>query len=84
MQLCQDLCSELYNGICNWFIYDQTTNDCKLFNGSVNALKEDCREMGYMKEPSIDLCAAEFEADSDNGCFVSMILVQTILISNLK
>ena len=72
VQVCQDFCKELYSNKCTWFIYDRTTNDCKLFSGSVNALKEDCRELGYMNEPSIDLCDAEFEVDSENGCLVSL------------
>ena len=72
VQVCQSFCKELYLDTCNWFMFDRTTNDCKLFKGSVSDFEEDCREEGYMKEPSLDMCESEFDPSGENGCFVSL------------
>ena len=70
-QTCQSFCNELYNGVCTWFIFDRTTNDCKLFSGSLNDLRADCKEVGYAKEPDHNLCDDVFASDSENACYVS-------------
>merc|ERR1711962_490835 len=59
-QKCQKLCKSLYHGTCNWFMFDRTTNDCMLFSGSLKDLQDDCREVGYAREPNHASCAAEF------------------------
>jgi len=68
-QTCQSFCNELYNGVCTWFIFDRTTNDCKLFSGSLNDLRADCKEVGYAKEPDHNLCDDVFASDSENACY---------------
>merc|ERR1712064_215248 len=49
-QTCQSFCKDLYPGACTWFMFDRTTNDCKLFSGSLDDLRADCKEVGYAKE----------------------------------
>ena len=71
VQICQNICKELYSDACTWFKYDRTTNDCKIFSGSINSFKEDCQEIGYLKEPSVELCDVIFEPESRNGCYVN-------------
>jgi len=68
-QTCQRFCNELYNGTCQWFMYDKTTEDCKLFSSSLNDLWNDCREVGYAREPNHELCDEMFPSDSSNGCY---------------
>merc|ERR1712126_639693 len=68
-QTCQRFCNDLYNGTCQWFMYDKTTNDCKLFSSSLNNLWNDCREVGYAREPDHELCDEMFPYDSSNGCY---------------
>ena len=75
-QTCQRFCNELYNGTCQWFMYDKTTEDCKLFSSSLNDLWNDCREVGYAREPNHELCDEMFPSDSSNGCYVSTPTVQ--------
>ena len=59
-------------------MFDRTTQDCKLFKGTGEDFEEDCQESGYLKEPSVDLCESTFDPDSDNGCFVSFIVLTLI------
>lgn len=66
---CQIFCKTLYHGICNWFMFDRTTNDCMLFSGSLNDLLDDCREVGYAREPNHELCDVVFPSNSSNGCY---------------
>jgi len=68
-QTCQRFCNELYNGTCQWFMFDKTTEDCKLFSSSLNDLWNDCREVGYAREPNHELCDEMFPSDSSNGCY---------------
>jgi len=68
-QTCQRFCNELYNGTCQWFMYDKTTKDCKLFSSSLNDLWNDCREVGYARLPDHELCDEMFLPDSSNGCY---------------
>jgi len=68
-QTCQRFCNDLYNGTCQWFMYDKTTKDCKLFSSSLNNLWNDCREVGYASEPDHELCDEMFPYDSSNGCY---------------
>ena len=51
-------------------MFDRTTNDCMLFSGSLNDLLDDCREVGYAREPSHELCDVVFQSNSSNGCYV--------------
>merc|ERR1712018_757738 len=53
VQVCQHICKELYPDWCTWFIYDRTTNDCKVFSGSIDSFREDCQELGYQKQEKI-------------------------------
>ena len=57
-------------------MYDKTTKDCKLFSSSLNDLWNDCREVGYAREPDYELCNEMFPSDSSNGCYVSIYTVQ--------
>jgi len=68
-QTCQHFCNDLYPESCEWFMYDRTTNDCKLFKGSVSDLQDDCREYGYAVTPSTDQCIAAFDVGSDDECY---------------
>jgi len=68
-QTCQRFCNELYNGTCQWFMFDKTTEDCKLFSSPLNDLWNDCREVGYAREPDHELCDEMFPSDSSNGCY---------------
>ena len=69
VQTCQELCKDLYTDDCEWFIYDRTTKDCRLFQGSM-FLAEDCREIGYYREPKIEDCEHLWDSDSENACYV--------------
>ena len=71
-ETCQKFCKDLYNTTCRWFMFDKTTNDCKLFSGSLNDLVDDCKEIGYAREPSHTLCDVVFESNSSSGCYVSL------------
>jgi len=66
-QKCQAFCKDLYSNTCTWFMYDRTTNDCKLFSGSLDDLRADCNEIGYPREPSYDSCDVVFSGD--DGCY---------------
>jgi len=68
-QTCQSFCKDLYRGSCAWFIFDRTTNDCKLFSGSLDDLRADCKEVGYAKEPNHSSCDTVFASNSSNGCY---------------
>ena len=57
-------------------MFDKTTEDCKLFSSSLNDLWNDCREVGYAREPDHELCDEMFPSESSNGCFVSIRKVQ--------
>ena len=72
VQTCQEFCKDLYSGTCDWFIFDRTTNDCKIFNGTVSDFKDDCREIGYSRDPPIAACDVVFDEMSENGCYVSL------------
>jgi len=68
-QTCQSFCKDLYPGACTWFMFDRTTNDCKLFSGSLDDLRADCKEIGYAKEPAHASCDVVFDSGSENGCY---------------
>jgi len=68
-QTCQSFCKDLYPGACTWFMFDRTTNDCKLFSGSLDDLRADCKEVGYAKEPAHASCDVVFDSGSENGCY---------------
>jgi len=68
-QTCQHFCNDLYPGSCEWFMYDRSTADCKLFRGSVSDLQDDCREAGYAVTPAHDECEAAFDVGSDDECY---------------
>ena len=53
-------------------MFDRTTNDCRLFSGSLSDLYSDCKEVGYAKQPEHSLCDVVFESNSVNGCYVSI------------
>ena len=52
-------------------MFDGTTNECKLFSGSLNDLKSVCSEFGYQREPNYETCDAVFNPDFVNGCYVN-------------
>ena len=52
-------------------MFDRTTNDCMLFSGTLNDLLDDCREVGYAREPNHELCDVVFPSNFSNGCYVS-------------
>jgi len=68
-QKCQVLCKSLYHGTCNWFMFDRTTNDFMLFSGSLKDLQDDCREVGYAREPNHASCDTVFSSNSSDGCY---------------
>merc|ERR1712038_843245 len=68
-QTCQSFCKDLYRGSRAWFIFDRTTNDCKLFSGSLDDLRADCKEVGYAKEPNHSSCDTVFASNSSDGCY---------------
>jgi len=69
VQMCQRVCKEIYHERCTWFMFDRTSNDCKIFSGPINRLKEHCDEMGYLNGPSFEICDEVFEPESQNGCY---------------
>lgn len=69
IQICQWFCKEIYTANCTWFLYDRTTMDCKLFEGSLDDFQNDCSEIGYARDPSISDCPSAFDATSDNACY---------------
>ena len=64
-------------------MYDRTTNDCKLFSGSLTQLHADCREVGYAREPDHGQCDVVFLANSSNGCYVSLLFNYLSILTNL-
>ena len=52
-------------------MFDRTTNDCKLFKGSLTDLHNDCREVGYAVHPKYTECDKVFDVSSAQACFVS-------------
>lgn len=78
------LCRNIYRKSCNWFMFDSTTNECKLFAGSLNDLKSVCREFGYQREPNYETCDAVFESESANGCYVNRKINLFIFALDLK
>ena len=69
-ETCQMFCKDLYPGSCNWFIFDKTSNDCKLFRGSLADFQNDCREIGYAVHPMYTECNTVFDEASDHACLV--------------
>ena len=67
---CQQFCKDLYPTTCGWFMYDRTTNDCKLFKGALSELEKDCTESGYAIRPSYDECKVA-NIETRDGCYVS-------------
>jgi len=65
---CQQFCKELYSTTCEWFMYDRTTNDCKLFKGTLEDLEDDCTEAGYAIRPLYDDCSVS-NVNSDDACY---------------
>ena len=61
-------------------MFDKTTEDCKLFSSPLNDLWNDCREVGYAREPDHELCDEMFPSDSSNGCYVSICKVNYMSI----
>ena len=59
-------------------MFDRTTNDCMLFSGSLNDLQDDCREVGYAREPNHASCDTVFPSNSSNGCYVSISTINSI------
>ena len=53
-------------------MFDRTTDECKLFSGSLENLHADCKEVGYAKDPDHSSCDVVFESNSANGCYVSI------------
>ena len=67
-------CKNLYNGTCEWFMFDRTTNECMLFAGSLGALKSDCKEFVYTREPDYSECDVVLDTNTSNGCYVSEVV----------
>merc|ERR1711996_108958 len=65
---CQQFCKDLYPTTCGWFMYDRTTNDCKLFKGALSELEKDCTESGYAIRPSYDECKVA-NVETQDGCY---------------
>ena len=59
-------------------MFDRTTNDCKLFSGSLDDLRADCKEVGYAKEPAHASCDVVFDSGSENGCYVRIYNIQVL------
>ena len=77
---CQKFCKELYAGTCEIFMYDKTTQDCRLFSGSLEDLQKDCREIGYAVEPAFTECNKVFPVQGDTGCYVSHCTYNSLYI----
>ena len=73
--VCQWYCREIYRNKCNWFLYDKKTKDCKLFEGSLMELFDDCKENSYAIDPDFEQCQAVYSSDSEYSCEV-VILIQ--------
>lgn len=66
---CQWFCKEIYTANCTYFLYDRTTDECKLFDGLLEEFKDDCNEVGYANEPSHEDCDTTFDYAGENGCY---------------
>ena len=71
--VCQWYCREIYRNKCNWFLYDKKTKDCKLFEGSLMELFDDCRENSYAIDPDFEQCQAVYSSDSEYACEVVIL-----------
>ena len=72
--VCQWYCREIYRNKCNWFLYDKKTKDCKLFEGSLMELFDDCRENSYAIDPDFEQCQAVYSLDSEYACEVVTLI----------
>ena len=72
--VCQWYCREIYRNKCNWFLYDKKTKDCKLFEGSLMELFDDCRENSYAIDPDFEQCQAVYSSDSEYACEVVLLI----------
>ena len=84
IQDCQWFCTDIYSTNCTWFLYDRTTKVCKLFKGSLDDFQNDCKEVGYAKNPSHSECLPAFTAMSDNGCYVSVKIFMILYLECVK
>ena len=68
--MCQWFCRDIYAEKCTWFLHDKRSNECKLFEGSLSAFYDDCRQEGYSVEPDFDQCNGVQAAGADEECEV--------------
>jgi len=69
IQVCQEICRDIYNERCTWFMFDRLNDECKIFSGPVISFKEHCDEKVYLNGTSIEECDGVFEPESQNGCY---------------
>ena len=62
---CQKSCNRVSG--CNFFLYKRLGNVCFLFNGEMDALTQNCKQIGGPKQPKIASCRSLADP-----CYVSI------------
>ena len=68
IQTCQKFCLDMYGDICDWFVYNRTTKDCRVFRGALNDSLSSCNEVGYSIETDHSRCDVAFDSRFGSGC----------------
>ena len=53
---CQAVCSLVYKGNCNFFIYDLTTQKCEILSQELKDFIDSCYEIAAPKVPDVQIC----------------------------
>ena len=69
---CQWFCSEYYPGNCTWWMYDETTKYCKIFNEPQEMLYDNCFELGFSSYPPLSECLSIVDPINNTDCQVNM------------
>ena len=54
-------------------MHDNKTRECKLFDGQIDELFNNCKEASFASYPSFSECSSAFDASSDDGCYVRTV-----------
>ena len=74
---CQAVCSLVYKGNCNFFIYDLTTQKCEILSQELKGFIDSCNEISAPLFPDVQICL-----ESIDPCKVSSYL--NSFLTNIK